>query len=427
MRDSFVRRLLTRQHLEVGSAVGAFFSLKFALGLGLIGISSSHLSIADFVVFSQLFLFFALLSTVAAAGVQNGLTRQIAFASGDRDAEHRAVAAAVRIWAIASLIIILLATIFRTNISHLLIGDASLSVAVPYITLAGAGGGCGTLACSILAGRQRAPTSLMLQSAGLMASGLLCIWWLMAGDPVGAVLGYAAGPLLTSGLATIVVRRDGFRFGRAEGQWQEVKSLLGYSLAFLCIAVVMPVTLFALRPVYLESFGTDKLAYWLAANRVSDVTSQILGLYMAQVFLPQISTNLDTQKSRHVMVTTLFIGSTVMLSGWALFSLAAPFFVTTFFSEKFLPAIPFISGYLLGDGLRVTTSLAMHYMLARRHLRWAVGIELGTASLLVAYMLLFTSLGHSEAPYWAYSGVYATITLIILPMLFRRRFLTRDD
>jgi hypothetical protein len=311
MQDSFVRRLLTRQHLEVGSAVGAFFSLKFVLGLGLIGISSSHLSIADFVVFSQLFLFFALLSTIAAAGVQNGLTRQIAFASGDRAAEHRAVAAAVRIWAIASLIIILLATIFRTNISHLLVGDASLAGVVPYITLAGAGGGFGTLACSILAGRQRAPTSLMLQSAGLMASGLLCTWWLMAGDPVGAVLGYAAGPLFTSGLAAIVVRRAGFRFGRGEGQWQEVKSLLSYSLAFLFIAVVMPVTLFALRPVYLESFGTDKLAYWLAANRVSDVTSQILGLYMAQVFLPQISRNLDAQKSRHVMVTIVFAGRAV--------------------------------------------------------------------------------------------------------------------
>lgn len=419
MQRSFVQRLVKRQHLEVGGAVGTFFSLKFALGLALIGISSARLSIPGFVAFSQLFLFFALLSTIAAAGVQNGLARQIAFANGDRAAEHRAVAAAVRIWAAASLLLILLATIFRNNISQLLIGDTTLASVVPYITLAGASGGFGILACSILAGRQRAPTSLILQSAGLVVGGLLCIWWLMEGDPVGAVMGYAAGPLVTSVLAAIVVRRAGFRLGSAEGQWPEIVLLLGYSLTFLAIAVIMPVTLFALRLVYRETFGTDYLAYWLAASRVSDVTSQILGLYMAQIFLPQVARELEPGKAGHVMVKTLFIGSALMLTGWALFLIAAPFFVTTFFSEQYLPAIPFISGYLLGDGLRVTASLAMHYMLARRYLRTAVWIELGTAVLLSIYVILLTSLGYAEAPYWAYPAAYATMALLMLPVIRR--------
>ncbi len=417
MQRGLVQRLVKRRHLEVGGAVGVFFSLKFALGLALIGISSARLSIAGFVAFSQLFLFFALLSTIAAAGVQNGLVRQIAFANGDRVAEHRAVAAAVRIWAASSLLLILLSTVFRTNISLMLIGDTTLASIVPYITLVAATGGVGILACSILAGRQRAPTSLILQSIGLVVGGLLCVWRLLAGDPIGAVLGYAAGPLVTSVLAATIVRRAGFRFGAAEGQWSELVLLLGYSLTFLAIAVIMPVTLFMLRVVYRETFGTDQLAYWLAANRVSDVTSQILGLYMSQVFLPQITRELELQKTRHVIFTTLFIASAVMIAGWALFTLAAPFFVITFFSEKYLPAIPFINGYLLGDALRVTASLVMHFMLARRCLRWAVGIELGTALFLIIYMLLLIGLGRAEAPYWAYPSTYATIAVLLLPIL----------
>jgi O-antigen/teichoic acid export membrane protein len=424
MPRGFPQRLLTRQNFKVSGAVGAFFSLKFAFGLGLIGISSARLTIPGFVTFSQFFLFFALLSTIAAAGVQNGLARQIAFAKGDPGAEHRAVAAAFRIWAGASLAIILLATLFRSNLSELLVGDASLASVVPYLTLAGAGGGFGILACSILAGRQRAPTSLILQSTGLVVGGLLCVWWLLAGDPVGAVLGYAAGPLVTSVLAAIVIHRLGIRFGRAEGQWPEMRLLFGYSLAFLAIAIIMPATLFALRVVYREAFGTDLLAYWLAANRASDVTSQILGLYMAQIFLPQAAQAIDPQRVRRLLLGTLAVGSVIMLGGWAVFSLGAPFFVTTFFSAAYLPAIPFIAGYLLGDGLRVTASMAIHLMLARRRLLAAVGVELGTASLLATYLLVFAGLGWSEAPYWAYPAAYATMALVLLPVICRSTFST---
>ena len=175
----------------------------------------------------------------------------------------------------------------------------------------------------------------------------------------------------------------------------------------------MPGTLFGLRHVYRESFGTDLLGYWLAANRVSDVTSQILGLYMAQIFLPQVARETELRSTGKLLRNTLLIGSTVMLGGWAIFMMGAPFFVTAFFSPAYLPAIPFIAGYLLGDGLRVAASMTMHWMLARRRLAAAIGIELGTATLMTGYVLIFISLGHAQAPYWAYPAAYGTMAVLL--------------
>jgi O-antigen/teichoic acid export membrane protein len=422
MPGSLIQRMFNRRNLQFGGAVTTFFGLKFAIGLALISLSTALLSLDGFVAFSQLFLFFALLSTVAGAGVQNGLARQIAVAHGDPDTENHAAAAAFRIWAGASLFLIIAATLFRSAVSEMLVGNGSLAGVVPFATIAGAGGGFGVLACAILSGRQRAPTSLALQSAGLVVGGLLCIWWLMAGDAVGAVLAYAAGPLATSVLAAVALHRAGIRFVRVRtALWPEIRLLMGYSLAFLAIAVVMPATLFGLRLIYRETFGTDFLAYWLAANRVSDVTSQILGLYMAQIFLPQAAHETDPERVRRLLLRTMAIGSTVMLGGWAVFTFGAPFFVTTFFSPAYLPAIPFIGGYLLGDGLRVTASLAIHFMLARRRLAAAVCVEMGTAALLTTYLVILSGLGHEEAPYWAYPAAYATMALLLLPILLTNR------
>lgn len=419
---SWARRLSADRSVRIAGSLGTFFGLKFALGLLLIGISTRFLSTAGFVAFSQLFLFLALLSTISAAGIQNGLVRQIALAQGDVDEERRAIAAALPIWLVAAAVTIAVTALLRYPISTLLVDGPSLAGILPLVALTAAGGGFGLLACAIFNGRRRAPTSLVLQSVGLALGGALCIWRLYLGDAIGAVVGYAVGPLVTGLLGAWALARSGIGLARAgRARWPDVRLLLGYSLVFLAVAAIMPSTLFALRHIYRDAFGTDLLSYWLAANRVSDVTSQILGLYMAQIFLPQATHEADPERARRLILRTLILGSAIMLGGWLIFVLGAPFFVTTFLSAAYLPAIPFIAGYLLGDGLRVTSSLTIHLMLARGRLAATIAVEAATAVLLTLYLVSLAALGRGDAPYWAYPAAYATMALILLPALLRRR------
>lgn len=394
-------------------AVGLFFGLKILVGMALIVQSARALSVAEFGVFSQLFLFLALLSTVSAGGVQSGLIRQIATAGGSLVCERRSVAAAMIIWAGFGSAALLLSVLAATPLSELLVGNDSGRAVVPVIAAAALGAGGGQLLCAVLTGRGRAATSLTLQGIGLAVGGAVCWWRLSEGDAQGAVLGYTVGPLVTLVTAFPLARRcvphtrDAFRSVTAE-----LRLLVSFSGAFLVTATAVPATLFALRYVYRLEFGEDALGYWLAANRVSDVTSQLLGLFMGQIYLPAAARQTRPTAMRVLAWRTALIGLVVMGAGAAIFTLFAPWLVTTFLSAAFLPAVPFIIGYLVGDTLRVVTSLTLHTALARGRLRFYVGIEIATAGCIAVWIVLLTTGGYVESAYWGYAAANATLALL---------------
>jgi len=394
-------------------AVGGFFALKVLVGMALVIQSARALSVAEFGVFSQLFLFLALLSTVSAGGVQSGLIRQVAAAGRDIDYERRSVAAAITIWAIFSTVVLSIALFAAKPFSELLVGNDRAVMAVPIIAAAALGAGGGQLLCAVLTGRGRPAISLSLQGIGLVVGGAACWSRLAAGDALGAVIAYAAGPILTLVIALPFAWRwlpHGAGAFRRFGA--ELRLLLGFSGAFLLTATIMPATLFALRYAYRAKFGEDALGYWLAANRVSDVSSQLLGLYMGQIYLPAATRALSPSSLRGLAWRTVFAGFAVMGGGLATFMLFAPWLVRTFLSASFLPAIPFIIGYLAGDTMRVVTSLSLHTALARGKLRLYVATEATTAALIAFYVLVLIGGGFIESAYWGYAAAHVTMAAL---------------
>lgn len=125
--------------LRAGGALLVFFGLKVGLGLLILRASTSLLDKSGFVIFSQLFLWLALLATISAAGLQNGLTRQIALARGNPACERHSMLAAGRIWVAAVAAMLLASTVFAPEISVLLAGDGSLNGIVALAGLLAAG------------------------------------------------------------------------------------------------------------------------------------------------------------------------------------------------------------------------------------------------------------------------------------------------
>lgn len=409
-RDATTQR---RRHVVAVGSVGMFFALKVLVGMALVIQSARSLSIADFGTFSQLFLFLALLSTVSAGGVQNGLIRQIAAANHDVARERHSTAAAFVIWAAFCGLLSAIALTCAKPLSELLVGNARARTAVPLIAVAALGAGAGQLLCAVLTGKGRAAASLSLQAAGLVIGGAGCWLRLAAGDAQGAVIAYSAGPVATMVLALpwtwkwMPIQRRAFA-----NLASELRLLIGFSGAFLATATIMPATLFALRYAYRLEFGGEALGYWLAANRVSDVTSQLLGLFMGQLYLPQVTRARSDNEVRRVAVRALAAGWAVMGGGLIVFAVLAPLLVRTFLSAAYIPAIPFISGYLVGDTLRVATSLSLHTALARGRLRLYVSVEAMTAALIAAAMLPLIALGRSESAYWGYAIAHGAMAVL---------------
>lgn len=411
--------------VRLGAAVSAFFGVKIVIGVVLVSASAHQLSVEQFVIFSQLFLCLALLSTVSGGAVQGGLTRQIAIAEGDLLAERRAMAGALTIWAGFAALLLATVLVFRSPLSVLLVDDKSLAAALPVVTFTAVLGGAGSILTAALTGRGRVLFSLALQAVGLLVSGFATYWRLRSGDPDGAVLAYATGPVVTAALA-LLFTRDLLpsRTRQVTALRGELRTLFAYSAAGLAISVVTPATLFGLRHAYRNEFGAELLGYWLAGNRVSDVTSQLLAIYLGQVYLQRMARTAAFAPAQRLASETFLLCSVVMAAGWLVFLAGKTFFVDTFFSSQFRPAIPFISGYLLGDALRVSTSMTSVTAAARGRPWLSVGVEMTIAALISAYVLGLVALGRADAPWLGYVMAQGTMTAFIV--IFGKRLLRAD-
>ena len=393
--------------LRLGGATGLFFGLKLAIGLLLLTGSARWLGVAGFASFSQAFLYLALVTTLSAGGAQNGVVREVS-AGGGREATARILAGALLIWACVSGFAILVSVVAAAPLSRLLVGNATLAATLPWLTSLAMLGGAGLLPCAVLTGTGRAPTALLLQAVGLLMGGVGAVFMLSRGEAANAVIAFAGGATLTTLAALIITRRD-----MARVPWRvaalEARRLLAYSVSFAAVAVITPVTLFALRAVYRDAFGAEALGLWLAANRISDVTSQLLGLFMVQAFVPAYTSRPDLSVRAILQRQTLAGGIVVFGGGSLLFWLFSDFWVRLVLGTAFIPAIPFILAYMIGDTLRVAVSIRAFSAFADRRLRIYVAIEAAAAAALAVGIMALTWIGRVDAPVIAYPVAYAVL------------------
>ena len=394
------------------ASVPAFFGLRVASALVLLKLSASFLPVADFTVFSQLMLFAALLNVLALGGAQNGVIRQAAAAEG-ADALARTQAAAFAIWGAALPLALLAALLGGGVISSILVGSPAQARVVLGITAVALAGAPGQVWCGVLTGRKRVARSLMAQAAGLISGAAAAGWRIMAHDPPGAALAFASGSLVTTVVSLPFALQLGLPLIPRRFSWAPVKAVLGYSAAFAATTGYASVVLFGLRSVYRAHFGATQLGYWLAANRVSDMSTQLLGLFMIQMFVPYMAMTRDEGQRRTILLRCWAVAALVMTGFVAVFSLASALLIHLFLSDAYLPAAGAIRTYMIGDVLRVWPSLAMYTAFANgRPLRYA-GIEAGALTVMGLVATSLISAGDPAAPQLGYVAAYAIAATVV--------------
>lgn len=405
---------------QLGLAVASFFALKMVLGATILVASARWMPVGSFAVFSQLLILIAYLATIGTAGVQNGLIRQIAAAGEDAAAIACEVRAAVAIWLPVAAVTVIGCWLLQTRIAVLLSGGRDIAWVVPWLALLTVFSGLGQLFCSILTGTRRAGTALLAQAIGMVIGTVGALAMLRAGQPLVAALAFSGGQALTTLAAaawTGPTLRHALRIDKPIGA--EVRRLLAYAGTFLLVVSILPLTLLGLRSIYRTAAGLEALGFWLAANRISDVNTQLLGLYMVQVFLPGMAALKDKAAAWALVRHTFLIGTLAMGACLSVFLVRPSLLIGLFLSAKFLPAMPIMLGYFIGDTLRVSNSLASYTALSRRHLPLYVGFEATAAALITVLLLALLHVGAPAAPALAYAGAYA---LLIAPAWW---FITR--
>jgi O-antigen/teichoic acid export membrane protein len=403
------------------ASVPAFFLFRIAAGLLLLKLSASRLAVEGFTAFSQLMLFAALLNLVAIGGAQNGLIRQAA-ASPDIDALSGVQGAALLIWRRIAPVLAIVIAAASGWLSKVLVGTSQEWWAVIAIGWVALTAGPGQIWCSILSGRKRVVPSLVAQALGLLVGTALAALLIIEGHALAATIGFACGSLVTMGAAYRFVSRLGMnRVPRAVAR-AEAPRLLNYSAAFAATTSFSSIVLFGLRSHYRAHFGTAALGYWLVANRISDMSTQLLGLFLIQFFVPHFAMLRSESGRRTLMLRCWALGAAVMGAIPLVFSLLARPLVHVFLSDAYLTAIPAIQTYMIGDLMRVWASLAMYAAFAGGRPSHYAGIEIATLSLMGLITLTLIAAGDPRAPLTGYCAAYATTaTIVTLAFLWSNR------
>jgi hypothetical protein len=243
---------------------------------------------------------------------------------------------------------------------------------------------------------------------------------LLAGDAVGASLCLASGPIATTLLAGLNLKPWRWPGALARPSYKDLTALGQFALAVGGSYAFSSATLFALRYVYREERGAVALSHWLAASRISDMSTQLVGLLMAQVILPELAAARDGAAKRAALLHGAIFGGAASGLALVIFAVGAKPLVSAFLSPAFLAAIPAMVLYLAGDVPRSAVSLAQQVNLAKGALRRYVGLEIGLPVVMAATMAVLLSGGATLAPELAYSIANCAVAGVALMTMASR-------
>jgi O-antigen/teichoic acid export membrane protein len=396
--------------------VPAYFGFKIASAVLLLKVCASYLTVSGYGEFAQLVQFGTVLNLLAVGGAQNGLIRQSA-AAGDEEQLAGIHGAALMIWVAAALVLLVPLCLASETVSSVLVGNPDAWPTVIAITMLSLTAGPGQIWCSILSGRRRVATSLVAQASGLFVATAAATVFIVLGEPHSAAIAFVAGPLLTLLVAGRSVARLRLKIASRAAALGQVMPLIRYSVALAATSGYTALVLFGLRSFYREHFGATALGYWIAANRISDMSTQLLGLFMIQFYVSHVAGLDDRAERRGFILRCWASAAALMTLGFLVFSFAGRALVSLFLSDAFLPAVPIIRIYLLGDVLTVWAALAMYTAFARGKPGQYAAIEMATITMMALIAIALMAMGNSRAPQLAYVAAYA-VTAIFVTIAF---------
>ncbi len=415
-----------RQILRSSSIIGGASMINIVVGLLRIKVAAVLLGPAGVGLIGLLTSLAGTASAVAGLGLNNVGTRQIAEATGRKDAQATAAARRALFW--GTLVLALLGTgIFwalRDVLAARVLGDPALSGEVGWLAL--------VVALTVAAGSQSALLNGMrrigdlakvsvlsaLLSTGL-GVGAVLLWGrggLMAFVIVGPLAGFLLGHIYVARLPKVQVPPTPLRV--LAGQWRVLATL---GAAFMVAGLAGTLGQLLVRTLVQRELGADALGYFQAASAISMTYIGFVLTAMGTDYYPRLTAAMHDHAAVNRMVNeqtevALLLAGPVFLAMMGL----APWVIELLYARSFHPAADVFRWMVLGDVLKVASWPVGFIILAAGDGRTFMLTE----SLAVGAFVLLAWLGLPvigvAATGVAFLGMYA----ILLPLVFwlaRRR------
>lgn len=298
-------------------------------------------------------------ANIAALGVGNSGTRQVAEAVGRDDSD--AIDASRRALFLGSLILAVLGSFLfwcvRDLIAVHILGDENLAPFVGWVSIG--------IGLTVATGSQRALLTGMRRVGDIarmtVVSSLVCalvgiaaIYYLRETGIILLVLsaplaGLVASHFYVAKLPRIQSKR--FPFHEVKQQW---RTLLNLGFAFMVAGLAMPVGQLAVRAMVQDQLGLDSLGYFQASWAISmTYISFVLGA-MGTDYYPRLTAAISDHKKVTRLVNeqaevAILLAGPVLLAVMAL----APWVIKLLYSAEFTATVSVLRWQILGDTLKI--------------------------------------------------------------------------
>ena len=391
-------------------------------GLIVLKILALHTIPAEFGQLSQIMGVIAFSGMLAAGGISNGLTRQLAANLNAAD-QYRWLGAALKIYIVTSAAIAIVLIVASVHLARWLVADSGYALVFVCLAAGQAIVGAANLAQSIAAARADYLFILRISTIGAVAGALV----VGAGIWFGGVIGGAVALVINAafpGLAAITIKRHSLSLlvsrvhgGIAHG---DVITLLKYASVALVGAASLSLSQIASRNLVGQSLGWDAVGLWQIVVRISDVYMQLISVLVMGYVLPRLA-KYSSFKSMHppFLRACGAIGG-VFIVGAVTVYLARNMIIPLLFSTAYLPATELLPIQLIGDLFRVIAVFLSVALMARGLTRMSMAYEASQG--ILTFILTATLLGHtgSAAPVQAYCLTYAILLMSLVHAYIRR-------
>lgn len=175
-------------------------------------------------------------------------------------------------------------------------------------------------------------------------------------------------------------------WGRCEPQ--KIKDIRNYIIMAVTSALVVPISLIAVRNIIVSFVGWSDAGSWQATWRISETYLTLITVALSAYYLPRLSTIKDNREIfREINLTLRVVLPVTVVSAFSIFFLR-DFIIALLFTGEFQRARDLIPVQLVGDILKITSWLYAYVMISRGLTRLFVFSEVffGVSFVILVYV-----------------------------------------
>ncbi|WP_299389830.1 O-antigen translocase [uncultured Gelidibacter sp.] len=366
----------------------------------------------------------------ATLGFSNGVVKYVAEFKKDDTKLKQAVGTVLTTVLITSVVVSSLFFVLAEPLSHWVFGTEQsyvyviklLAFALPFTAL-------NSVLIAIINGLSKYKTVVKINIYGQLfglAMTLLLIWKAhLDGALVASVV--IPGLLFFVTLFSFFDSIDFFKTVRLSSvNLKILKNLSSYSLMALFTAAVMPLVFVLIRNYLIDHVSLKDAGFWEAIRRISNYylmfVSSLLALYILPRF-SEIKTSVVFRKEVvHFYKTVIPIFAVALIVIYVLRS----FIIQVLFTDEFQPVAHLFKWQLLGDFLKVISSVIAYQLIAKKMVLYYIGIELFSIITLYLASIYFIDLYGVEGAVIAHFVNFALHTIVIV-IVFKKLLFSRQN